>query len=118
MSLFRRFQAAIIALMLVLLASPAIAACCAWTPGAPPCCHKAEGDRLAAPCCMSSSQGPQQQPPASVAKLSKLESATSVSVDWQAPLAIADTRATARVEQVTGPPGSDALYLRLSVIRR
>jgi hypothetical protein len=118
MSLFRRFQTPIVALLLVLLASPAIAACCVGTPGAPPCCKETEGNRLAAPCCMSSAQGPRQQLPSSVAQLSKLEPFVPAGAIGQTPVASVDARPPAPVDQVAGPPGSHPLFLRLSVIRR
>ena len=118
MSLVRRFRAPIVAVLLVLLASPAIAACCVGTQGVPPCCEETQGKRLAAPCCMSSSQAPRQQLPAAVAKLSKLEPSLSAAVLSQAPVAIVGPSVHTTVDQVSGPPGSDPLYLRLSVIRR
>jgi hypothetical protein len=117
MSAIRRFQTAIALLVVVLLSSPALAACCAWAGEPMACCEKTEGERLVASCCMSSSPAPQQQPPA-VAKLSKLEPGAPAPLAGQLVIAVASVGSPACVDQVTGPPGANPLYLRLAVIRR
>ena len=118
MSAIRRFQTAIVLLVVVLLSTPAIAACCAWSAEPMACCEETEGARLVASCCMSSSPTPQEQPPASVAKLSKLEPGAPAPLAGLSVGAVATAASPACVDQVTGPPGANPLYLRLAVIRR
>lgn len=118
MSDFRRFQAPIVSLLLVLLASPALVACCVWTADAMPCCEKAGGAALAAPCCMSQVPDRQQQPPASPAKMSRSDAGQAVAPAAQPSIVAASTIVAVDVERTSGPPGSDPLYIRLSVIRR
>jgi hypothetical protein len=118
MSAIRRFQTVFALLIVGLLASPALAACCVWSPAPMACCEKTEGDRLVATCCVTSPQAPRQQPPASVTKLSKLEPKAPVASAALPPIAVAAAQPIATADRVAGPPGSHPLYLRLSVIRR
>jgi hypothetical protein len=118
MFVFRRIQSPVIAVLLVLLASPAVAACCVWTGTPMVCCEKSDVAGLAAGCCMNRTDQSQQQVPASVVKLSRQDSGLLVAAVAQPIASIAAARAETRVEQPAGPPGSDPLYLRLSVIRR
>jgi hypothetical protein len=118
MSAIRRLQTAIVLLVVMVLGSPALAACCVWSAEPMTCCDKTDGHRLVAPCCVTSPQAPQQQLPAT-ANLSKLEPGGPALLAVQPPVvAVAAGDPTAAVVRFNGPPGSNPLYLRLSVIRR
>jgi hypothetical protein len=118
MSVIRRFQTVFVLLVVVLLASPAVAACCVWSAEPMACCEKSEGERLVAACCVSSTPTPQQQPPASVAKLSKVEFGPSATLPLHVVPATVTADSGRQFDIAAGPPGSHPLYLRLSVIRR
>jgi hypothetical protein len=113
----RRFQVPVIAMLAMLLATPAVAACCAWTAEPMPCCEKSDDAGLAAPCCMSEADTPQRPVPSSTAKISRLDAGMSVS-PAALPLNVAAGAPFAPFDRFNGPPGADRLYLRLSVIRR
>ena len=118
MSSVRRFHAPVIAALAMLLATPAVAACCAWTAAPMPCCEKADDAGLAAPCCMSQADSPQRPLPASTAKVSRIDA--GLSMTWAAlpRSVVAVALFGAASEPYEGPPGTERLYLRLSVIRR
>lgn len=118
MSSVRRFQAPVIAVLAMLLATPAVAACCVWTAAPMPCCEKSDAAGLAAPCCMSEAETPQRPVPSSTANISRLDAGVAVS-PAALPLNVAAGAPFAPVlDRFNGPPGADRLYLRLSVIRR
>jgi hypothetical protein len=118
MSVIRRFQAPVIAVLVFFLATPAVAACCGWTPEPMPCCEKSENPGLAAECCLSQADAPQRPSPTSTAKVSRLDAGLCVSSAALAPIAMARAAFDLAFDLHNGPPGTERLYLRLSVIRR
>jgi hypothetical protein len=118
MSSVRRFQAPVIAVLVMLLATPAVAACCAWTTEPMRCCEKSDDAGLAAPCCMSQADAPQRPLPASTAKVSRIDAGLSISTASLPPNVVAVALFGSASEPFNGPPATGRLYLRLSVIRR
>jgi hypothetical protein len=118
MTSVRRFQATVIAALVLVLATPAIAACCAWTTEPMPCCEKSENAGVAAECCMSQADTPQPPVPASTARISRLDAGLAVLAAAPTLNVVPATSFDSAFDQFSGPPASERLYLRLSVIRR
>ena len=114
----RKFQASVVAVLLVLLVSPAAATCCAWLPESMPCCEMtAEG--FSAPCCMTDAGGTSDRPiPTAGLKRSGLDSSAVVATIAQPAVLVIDEGASAAFDRFDHSPGSNRLYLRLSAIRR
>jgi len=67
---------------------------------------------------MSQADAPQRPAPASSANVSRLDAGLSGSSAALAPIVVARATFDSAFDQLNGPPGTERLYLRLSVIRR
>lgn len=119
MSAFRRLRTSVIAVLLVLLAAPAVTACCVWSVAPMPCCTEKSDHGLASACCVDDGrQSPDRPMPGQAAKSLRFDS-TAVSTNPATSFAaLAPLVVAAGFDGFADPPGSDRLYLRLSVIRR
>lgn len=115
---FRRYRTPVAVVLLVLLAAPARALCCAWTMPMP-CCSDSRDARLVPTCCVDgATQAPDRPMPSPAAKSLRSDLGTAAVAAADAAAILTLSSPAPSLDRFAGPPGSDRLYLRLSVIRR
>lgn len=116
--MLRKVRTLISAALVLCLVAPAVADCCVSAGTAMPCCaDKRTETRVLPTCCVQNGQPQQTTPSSTVFRLARIDPPAVVGHDVHAS-ALSFTPRTLSIEHPSDPPGTERLYLRLSVIRR